>query len=164
MRVYLSGAIEYAPGHGRAWRAQVTPFLESLGHAVYDPAMDARKNLTEHELANFRSWKSTDLPRFQQTVRKIIAWDLDWIAQRTDYIVCYWDEHCSRGAGTQGELTLAYRNGIPVYLVAGMPVVDISGWILACCAEVFPDFEGLQGFLSRRYALAASFTEPGQTS
>src|SRR6266436_567114 len=97
MRVYLSGAIEYAPDHGRAWRSAVTPFLHSLGHAVYDPALDEEKNLEDDEIANFRSWKSADLPRFQQTIRKIIAYDLDWIEHKTDYVICYWDEHVSKG-------------------------------------------------------------------
>lgn len=152
MRVYLSGAIEYSPDHGRAWRAAITPYLVSLGHSVYDPALDAKKNLTDHELAHFRSWKDSDLDRFQRTVRKIIQYDLDWIEQKTDYIICFWDEPCQRGAGTQAELTFAHRIGLPVYLVAGMPVSQISGWILGCATHVFNDFSGLQDFLSRRHA------------
>jgi hypothetical protein len=137
MRVYLSGAIEYAPDNGRAWRAELTPFLESLGHSVYDPASDERKNLTDEELTSFRSWKSSDLPRFQQTIRKIIAYDLDRILHQTDYLVCFWDEFAQRGAGTQGELTFAYRMNIPVYLIAGMPITKISGWILGCSTGIF---------------------------
>lgn len=156
MRAYLSGAIEYAPDYGRAWRASVTPFLTSLGHSVYDPVVDEKKNLTDEELVNFRRWKTADLARFQQTIRKIIAWDLDWIEQRTDYIICYWDEHVLKGAGTQAELTFAHRLGIPVYLVAGMPLERISGWILGCSTEVFPTFEDLQSFFTARHGLAAS--------
>jgi hypothetical protein len=156
MRAYLSGAIEYAPDHGRAWRASVTPFLESLGHSVYDPARDEKKNLSQEEIAGFRAWKTADLPRFQQTIRKIIAWDLDWIEQKTDYVVCFWDEHVLKGAGTQAELTVAYRLGIPVYLVAGMPVERISGWILGCSTEVFSGFEELQSFLNNGHALTAT--------
>lgn len=152
MRVYLSGAIEYSPDHGRAWRAAITPYLTALGHSVYDPALDAKKNLTDHELEHFRSWKASDLDRFQRTVRKIIQYDLDWIEQKTDYIICFWDEHCQRGAGTQAELTFAHRIGLPVYLVAGMPVAQISGWILGCATHVFTDFAGLQDFLSRQHA------------
>jgi hypothetical protein len=151
MRVYLSGAIEYAPDKGRKWRAELRPALESLGHRIYDPAEDERKNLTDDEIASFRGWKQTDLPKFQQVIRKIIHYDLDWIENKTDYIVCYWDEHVLRGAGTQAELTLAYRRGIPVYLVAAMPVEKISGWILGCCAKVFADFDSLKLFLAKRY-------------
>jgi hypothetical protein len=156
MRAYLSGAIEYAPDHGRAWRSAITPILNSLGHAVYDPALDEKKNLEDDEIANFRSWKSSDLSRFQQTIRKIIAYDLDWIEQKTDYIICYWDEHVSKGAGTQAELTFAYRLNIPVYLVAAVPVTQISGWILGCSTHVFSDFEQLQSFLADKYACALS--------
>lgn len=144
MRIYLSGAIEYAPDHGREWRSKITPFLTALGHEVYDPAQDEKKNLEESEIRGFREWKRTDLNRFQHTVRKIIAYDLDWIEQRTDAIVCYWDEHCSQGAGTQAELTFAYRLGMPVFLVVAMPVEKVSGWILACSSHIFRSMDELQ--------------------
>lgn len=152
LRVYLSGAIEYSPDHGKAWRSELTQFLAGLGHHVYDPALDEKKNLTEEERFNFRSWKKTDLDRFQGALRKIIAYDLDWIEQRTDYIICYWDEHAQRGAGTQGELTLAHRRGIPIYLVAGVAVEQISGWILGCSDKVFIDFASLHSFLNEQYS------------
>jgi hypothetical protein len=154
MRVYLSGAIEYAPDHGRAWRAAVTPFLESLEHEVYDPALDEKKKLSDEERQHFRTWKSTDLPRFQQTVRKIIAYDLDRIEQKTDLILCYWDEYAQRGAGTHGELTMAQRLGIPVYLVAAMPIVEVSGWILGCSTRVFASFEDWKSFMQAELAVA----------
>jgi hypothetical protein len=152
MRAYLSGSIEYSADLGKGWRAQITPFLCALGHQVYDPAADEKKNLSDEEVLSFRSWKSSDLGRFQATVRKIIAWDLDWIESRSDYLVCYWDAAAARGAGTQGELTLAHRAGIPVYLVLGMPVPQVSGWILGCATQVFENFAGLQDFLARTYA------------
>ena len=150
MRAYLSGSIEYSPDFGKAWRAQITPFLRTLGHDVYDPALDEKKNLSDEEVREFRRWKATDLPRFQATVRKIIAWDLEWIEQRSDYVVCYWDQYAGRGAGTQGELTVAHRAGIPVYLVLGMPAEKVSGWILGCATEVFASFDALKSFLRAR--------------
>ena len=66
MLAYLSGSIEYSPDHGKAWRAELTPFLRSLGHDVYDPAEDEKKNLSDIERHEFRGWKHTDLPRFQK--------------------------------------------------------------------------------------------------
>lgn len=143
MLVYLSGSIEYAADFGKSWRAELTPFLGSLGHKVYDPAADEKKNLADDEVREFRKWKATDLPRFQATLRKIIAWDLDWI-DRSDCVVCYFDEAAARGAGTQGEITYAHRAGIPVYLVLGMPVEKVSGWVLGCASQVFDTFEGLK--------------------
>ncbi len=152
MRAYLSGSIEYAADLGVSWRAELTPFLRALGHEVYDPAADVRKNLTDEEVRDFRQWKTTDLPRFQATVRKIIAWDLDWIEQRSDYVVCYFDAAAQRGAGTQGELTFAHRAGIPVYLVLGMPGGQVSGWVLGCATEVLENFAQLREFLAAKFS------------
>ncbi len=152
MRAYLSGSIEYSADLGVSWRAELTPFLQTLGHQVYDPAADVRKNLTDEEVRDFRKWKTTDLPRFQKTVRKIIEWDLEWIERKSDYVICYFDEAASRGAGTQGELTLAYRMGMPAYVVLGMPIEKVSGWILGCATEVFFDFEQLKSYLASKYA------------
>ena len=156
MRAYLSGSIEYSADWGKGWRAELTPFLRALGHDVYDPAADTKKNLTDEEAREFRTWKTTDLPHFQETVRKIIAWDLDWIERRSDYVICYWDEAAARGAGTQGELTVAHRRGVPVYVVLGMAVGSVSGWILGCATQVFESFDGLRAFLSAEHV--ASFT------
>lgn len=147
MLFYLAGSIEYSPDLGKGWRAEITPLLRSLGHEVYDPAEDEQKNLTDLEAREFRSWKTNDLPRFQRTVRKIIAYDLDLIEHRCGAILCYWDHHAGRGAGTQGELTFAHRLGIPVYLVRGIPLAEISGWLLGCASEVFASFDELKDFL-----------------
>jgi hypothetical protein len=69
-------------------------------------------------------------------------------------VICFFDEAASRGAGTQGELTLAHRAGVPVYLVLGVPIERVSGWILGCATEVFFDFEQLKSFLAIQYAVA----------
>ena len=147
MLAYLSGSIEYSADFGKSWRAELTPFLRELGCEVYDPAADERKNLDEDEVSVFRAWKATDLPRFQAVLRKIIRWDLDWI-DRSDFVICYFDEAAARGAGTQGEITHAHRIGVPVYLVLGMPAENISGWVLGCATEVFDNFEQLKAALT----------------
>jgi nucleoside 2-deoxyribosyltransferase len=149
MFFYLAGSIEYSPDKGKGWRLQTASALRELGHEVYDPAEDELKNLTEGEAREFRSWKQTDLERFRRTVRKIIEYDLDLIEQRTDAIVCYWDEYAGRGAGTQGELTFAHRLGIPVYLICGVPVDQISGWLLACATKIFNSFSEFQKFAEK---------------
>jgi nucleoside 2-deoxyribosyltransferase len=151
MLFYLAGSIEYSPDFGKAWRAQITPVLSALGHRVYDPAEDEQKNLTDTEVREFRSWKKTDLRRFQQTVRKIIAYDLDLIEQECDAVVCYWDEHAGRGAGTQGELTFAHRLGIPVYFICAVPLEQVSGWLLACATEVFASLAAFQEFAEKSW-------------
>jgi len=152
MLFYLAGSIEYSPDLGKGWRAEITPLLQSRGHQVYDPALDEMKNLTETEVREFRQWKTSDLNRFQQTIRKIIAYDLDLIEHRCDALVCYWDQYAGRGAGTQGELTFAHRIGMPVYMICAMPVEQISGWLLGCATEVFSSTEEFNDFMNSKLA------------
>ena len=93
-------------------------------------------------------------PRFQQTIRKVIQYDLDWIEERCDALVAYWDEFAEQGEATHGELTVAYRRGMPVYLVTKLPVGQVSGWILGCASQVFPGFAELREYLANRRSRA----------
>ena len=154
MLAYLCGPIEFAADGGKLWRRKLTPFLHNdLGHRVYDPAEDEKKNLTEEEAGHFREWKETDVERFRRVVRKIIQYDLDIVENKADYVIC-----CLSGngavvssGGTSSELTFAHRRGIPVYLVTEAPLEEISGWILACADHVFRSVEDLKKFLVERY-------------
>jgi nucleoside 2-deoxyribosyltransferase len=154
MLAYLCGPIEFAPDGGKLWRRKLTPFLHNeLGHRVYDPAEDEKKNLTDEEARHFRGWKETDVERFRRVVRKIIQYDLDIVENRADYVIC-----CLNGdaavvfsGGTSSELTFAFRHGIPVYLVTDTPAKEISGWMLACADRVFPSVDELKKFLLDRY-------------
>ena len=149
MLAYLSGSIEFALEYGKGWRRELKPWLEeTLGHRVYDPAEDEKKNLTDEEVAHFRAWKTSDPERFRRTVRKIIDWDIDLIEQQADYVICFWDRH---SAGTTAELTAAYRRGIPVYLVTELPASEISGWVLGCVEQVFGGFDELKAFLIAKH-------------
>ncbi len=152
MLAYLCGPIEFASDGGKAWRRDVAPFLRNeLGHSVYDPAEDEQKNLTEEEAGNFRGWKSSNPERFRGVIRKIIDFDLDLIENRADYLICFWDSLAVASGGTSAEITLAYRRGIPVYLVTPQPAEKISGWMLGCVEEVFATVAGLKKFLAGRY-------------
>ena len=154
MLIYLCGAIEDSPDRGKAWRDEVTCFLHEMGYEIYDPALNEEKDLTEEEVREFRGWKQTDLPRFQQTIRKIIQYDLDWIEERCDALIAYWDEPAGQDARTPGELTVAYRRGVTVYLVTKLPIDQVSGWILGCASQVFPDFNELREYLSNKRSRA----------
>jgi len=87
MLAYLCGPIEFAPDGGKLWRRKLTPFLHNeLGHRVYDPAEDEKKNLTDEEVAHFRDWKQSDVERFRRVIRKIMQFNLDVIENKTDYV------------------------------------------------------------------------------
>ncbi len=153
MLAYLCGPIEFAEDGGRLWRRKLAPYLrDQLGHRVYDPAEDEKKNLSDDEAANFRSWKTQDLDRYRRVIRKIIAFDLDLIEHKADYLICYWAGSGAQSGGTPAELTVAHRKGIPVYLVTTLPVEEVSGWMLGCSDQVFTSIESLKEFLSTRFA------------
>ena len=149
MRIYLSGAIEHSADGGLGWRQRLAGRLRQIGHEVYDPAADQRKDLTEEESREFRQWKLRDPERFRRAVRKIIAWDLARIESQTDAVVALWDAAAARGGGTAAEITLAFRRGLPVYLVLGLPRQEASGWVLGCAERVFEDLDDLEEFLTR---------------
>jgi len=134
------------------WRQKLAPFLrERLGHRVYDPAEDEKKNLTEAEVAHFREWKTTDQERFRRVMRKIIQFDVDLIENQADYLVCFWPDSETQSGGTSAELTIAHRKGIPVYMVTPLAPAQISGWMLACADRVFASVDALKQFLAIRF-------------
>ena len=154
MLAYLCGPIEFAADGGKLWRRKLTPFLHNeLGHRVYDPAEDEKKNLTEEEAGNFRDWKRTDIERFRRVLRKIIQFDLDIVENKADYVICCLNGQAAvvLSGGTSSELTFAHRRGIPVYLVTDIAVQDISGWVLGCADRVFANVDELKKFLLERY-------------
>jgi len=152
IRAYLAGAIEKAPDGGKHWRGNIKKFLrEEIHHKVWDPTEKEYEILTDEEKKHFRQWKESDRPRFLKTVHKIIDNDLYHLTKKTDYIIAYWDKFVLGGGGTHGEITIAYLYKIPVYLVLGMPIADVSGWIVGCSTEIFQDFESLKSFLREKY-------------
>jgi hypothetical protein len=156
MLAFLCGAMEHASDGGRRWREQMRLWLQdNLNHRVYDPTLEARRILNGEELENLAAWKTTDLDRYRKALHIIINHDLDVMAGQADYVVCYWDQAAARGGGTQAELTAAYRKAIPVYLVAEMPVEEISGWVVGCTDRIFSGFDELKAFLTATYGKEA---------
>ncbi len=92
------------------------------------------------------------MERFRRTVRKIIAFDLDLIENKADYVICFWPSANAQSGGTPAELTVAYRKGIPVYLVTPIALEQISGWMLACSDHLFKSLEELKEFLALKFS------------
>ena len=136
-------------GYGAASLAHSSARSSAIASTI--PPKTKQKNLTPEEVSHFREWKTTDLERFRRVVRKIIAFDLDLIENKADYLICSWDALAKSG-GTSAEMTVAYRKGIPVYLVTTLPAAEISGWMLGCTDQVFATVEELKEFLVARYS------------
>jgi len=153
MLAYLCTPIDSTGDAGTLWRRKLAPFLrEQLGHRVFDPVEDSRKCLSDEEAANFLVWQTTDLDRFRRAARRIVAFDLDLLEHKADYLICFWDTSSPRNAGAPAEVVAAHRKGIPVYLVAPLPVEEINSWVLGCSDQVFSSVEDLKEYLAARFA------------
>jgi hypothetical protein len=151
-RVYLSGGMEYAVNEGSDWRSSLHTWLEQqLGLGVFNPNLESEKYFnSRYPSVNIRSLKSLDTVRFQQIVADLVDLDCHEIAERSDFVICYWDEAAMRGAGTKGELTIAKFFRKPVYLVTSMPPCEIPGWVLGCTTRMFSSFDELKTYLLQR--------------
>ena len=152
MIAYLSGAIEYSHDEGEGWRNNITEWLTSkLHHSVINPVEESRLIISNTDSHDYRNWKETDLERYKNFINKFVLRDIKAVTKEANYIICLWNKEVFKGAGTHGEVTLAFEHGIPVYVVNQVPLTDLSGWIIACSAEVFKNFEELKLFLLRKF-------------
>jgi hypothetical protein len=152
MRVYLSGGMEYAVGEGVQWRKEMQDWLENrITHTVFNPNIESDKFFNaRYPNVDFRELKVRDIAKYQEIVRHLVEIDCAEIAERSDYVICYWDDGAAKGAGTKGELTMAKYFNKPVYLVTSYPLQDIPGWVLGCATKTFANFETLKDFLLHR--------------
>ena len=152
MIAYLSGAMEYAVDEGSGWRIDMSNWLsDHLGHKVIDPVEESRLLMIKEDSVDYRSWKESDTERYRQFVRQCVDRDIKAVTEEVDYIICLWNTDVFKGAGTHGEVTLAFQHNVPVYLVNQIPLTDLSGWIMACSSEIFNNFEDLKAFLLEKF-------------
>ncbi len=150
MRAYLSGGMEYADGEGVRWRSELQDWLEGrMHHSVFNPNVESTRFFaSKYPGVDFRALKRENLGLFREIAQKLVEIDCKEIAERSDYVVCYWDDGAARGAGTKGELTMARFFGKPVYLVTSYPLAEIPAWVLGCATRTFGSFDELKHFLS----------------
>jgi hypothetical protein len=153
MIAYLSGAMEFASDEGAAWRNSISFWLNNeLGHKTIDPVQESAKIIEKNNAADYREWKSLDPERYANFIKLCVKNDINIVRNKADYIVCLWDENVIKGAGTHAEVTLAFELNKPVYLINRLPLMDLSGWIMACSTEIFDDFNQLKEFLIKHYS------------
>lgn len=145
--------MEYASGEGVDWRRELEQWIETnLGHTVFNPNRESERYFSRAlSKGQFRELKKENIDRYTAFVRDLINLDTHEIAERSDYIICYWDSGAQRGAGTTGEVTIARFTGKPVYLVTSMEFREVPGWILGCATKVFSSFDELKSFLLTTY-------------
>jgi len=148
-RFYLSGGMEYALDEGRNWRGALQQWLErELAAEVFNPNHESDAFFRRHHPGiDFRKLKMEDPEHYKTIASRLVDIDCREIAERSDAVICYWDESAMRGAGTKGELTMARFARKPVYLVTTMPRHEIPGWVLGCITTIFGSFDDLKQHL-----------------
>jgi hypothetical protein len=153
MIAYLSGAMENAENEGSEWRNEITIWLkDKLNHSVIDPVIDTARFVEKTGSQDYRDWKTTDPSKFKEFVRQAIDNDLNSVINKSDYLICLWNDEVLTGGGTHGEVTMAYYHNKPVYLINKLDMPNqISGWIMSCATEIFTDFKTIQKRLLEIY-------------
>ena len=153
MKVYLSGGIEYASNYGKDWRTEISSWIkDQLGHSIFNPTKESIEFFHEKFPAFQRdNLKNLPIPEIREIIGSLINFEISTVMNEMDYIICFWDESCYKGAGTQGELTVARYNNIPVYIVTNLDKNIIPSWIIGCSTEIFSNFETLKTYLIKNY-------------
>jgi len=156
--------MEYAANEGRDWREKMQRFCEDeLGWTVFNPNHESEKFFRTHWPGmDFRAVKTQDIERYREIVSRLVDIDTHEIAEKSDIVICYWDEGAAKGAGTKGELTMARFFGKPVYMVTTIPAQEIPGWVLGCTTRIFGTFREMMDFL--RVASASTDGNAGGTA
>ncbi len=153
MIAYLSGAMENANNEGSVWRNETSIWLkDNLDHSVIDPVIETAKLVEKTDSQDYRNWKTSNPNKFREFVRHAIDNDLNSVVNKSDYIICLWDNEVLSGGGTHGEVTMAYYHNKPVYLINQLNMPNqLSGWIMSCATEMFTGFNSLQNRLLEIY-------------
>ena len=152
MKVYLSGAMEFAEDEGADWRNKMTLWLKkNINHTSFDPVINSAKLIENENAQNYRKWKISNIDRYSNFIRTCVRQDIHIVKNEIDYLICLWDKNVLKGAGTHAEVTIAFDSNKPVYLVNKLSKKDLSGWIMACSTKIFNDFDSLKLFLLKKY-------------
>lgn len=152
MIAYLSGAMEHAVNEGKDWRISMSEWLmNELKHYSINPVEETAKLVLQNNSNDYRKWKTTEPDKFVNFVRKAVDNDLNSVINRSDYLICFWNNEVIKGGGTHGEVTMAYYYNKPVYLINQLDGLELSGWIMACATEIFDDIKSMQAKLVEIY-------------
>lgn len=154
MKVYLAGAMEFAPDGGVGWRQLVTEMLDDRGAIYFNPCTDESRILKLYDYKNGKEFvesKIIDSKRFVKCMRELAEADLVEV-RSADYVFVYITP--GLGGGTAGELTCAkYIYNVPVVGVwhPDANLKETSGWLYSCCDIVFDTLEEAVDYIDKRY-------------
>lgn len=151
-RVYLCGGMETCPNGGEEWRDAITPWLQSLGLLVYNPAKKPidtgwedsviRKRVSE--LKSIENWNAVSA-----IYKKIRQIDLRMV-DVTDFMIVYLDLNLTL-CGTYEEIFLANRHKHPILLCCPQGKENIPNWLFGTIRheEMFNTIDEIKIYLQQ---------------
>lgn len=137
-RVYLAGPIDACPELGRAWRKDITPFLEELGIVVFDPCNKPTHLLNESAECVAHRRKLKNEGKFDEAaalVKEIRHVDLRMV-DICDFLIVHLNNDV-RTCGTWEELFLGNRERKPVLIHIEQGKENIPDWLLGTLPHQF---------------------------
>jgi nucleoside 2-deoxyribosyltransferase len=132
--VYIIGSMDYDRETGRAWREELTPFLESLGVIVYNPYKkplqdDDGLEDDDNHLAVQEALKREDYAEVEQRMKIVRHVDLRMV-DKADFIVAHLD-WTKRLCGTIRELLEAASQQKPIIVHLKQPKNEQPPWLFS---------------------------------
>ena len=149
-KVYLVGPMEYQ--NGRAWREDMTIFLNSMDITVFDPYKKPFINAPEededcHERMN-KLMQSGEYDEVATHFKAVRAFDLSMV-DRSDFIICYIDPTVPT-FGTIEELVTSIRMKRPTFVVMAGGKSKTPLWIMGMLPHkfIYNSFDDIKKMLS----------------
>lgn len=152
MATYLAGGMDINPAEGAHWRDRIKPRLRNqLFLTVYDPYEFSELSTQAYEHGNkpLPEWAKTHYPSYKEWCTLQYLIDVQTIENKIDFMIFYIDNFA--GPGTYGQLTLADRLNLPIYVVIDPSAnwEDQKVWLtgLQNVKKIFKSFDQLISYL-----------------
>lgn len=150
-RVYLAGAMDRVPDRGAGWRAEITPFLKSMGLVVFNPLNKptevGKEDHTTHVL-KCRLKEEGRYDELSELMKTIRATDLR-LVDISDFLVVNLDI-TTHPCGTLEEIFLANRSKKPVIVRIEQGKESAPDWLFGTLphAMFFSRWDEVRSYLS----------------
>ena len=151
-RVYLAGAMDRVPDRGAGWRADITPFLKSMGAVVFNPLNKPTEMGKEDEQTHLQKCRLKEEGRYDELsalMRVIRATDLR-LVDISDFMVVNLDIN-THPCGTLEEIFLANRSKKPVIVHIEQGKENAPDWLFGTLPHsmFFSKWDDVRDYLSR---------------
>jgi len=147
---YLAGPMDdVSIGESRDWREMLSVKLPEYGVGVFNPISKygVEYGNVRKRFANWQ--KSGNVEAIRKVVAsQIIPPDLE-LVERCDFVTLWIPPEGVEICGSYGEITHAFKLGIPVFIVTArrLKPLNVPKWAIGCSTELFKDWDDYLEFI-----------------